>query len=398
MNEETNAMPGPGNDAPDAKTSSNADSSAATGTTSVPPPAGETPSETRSCPPKMAIKPALVVGVVAVLLAVAVSFFGCGKSPAKQSLAQTREFTENFEAGRIDLVFAQFPKAIQDEMRETARLAAEAFGEKFFKELDGLAKELSRFIDKNRKQTFALVQEKGGDDAKWLEKDDIELCADLLDDLASKLTYERLSRGDIEGVLELGNVHKALARIVSLRSLAGGVADIEIQSVEIEDDEEEDMPVVLVEASFMAHEWDSEVFQVKNVRKTETLAIGFVDEDGTWFPAWFAPARDKDGRRRAQKDTSGWLGTVVRKGNGEVQEVLRRGRAYSKEIADLTIDLSQLRRDIKRWNDRKPRKNDTIEDFLGSLESDFEALDRDIDRLERAMSRASRADNYPFAR
>lgn len=399
MNEETNATPAPGNDAPAAETPPTtpptADPSAVESPSSVPPPAGETPSETRSCPPAKPFKPSLVVGVVAILLAILVSFFGCGKSPAKQSLAQTRQFTENFGAGRVDLIFAQLPKTTRDDMRETVQLVAETFGEKFFNELDGLGKEISRFIDKNRKQIYALLKEQGdGEAKKWLEKDDISLCADLIEDLSSKLTYDRLSRGDIEGVLEIGNLHKALARILSLRPVAGGLADIEIQSVEIEDEDEEDMPVILVESSFMTHEWDSEVFEVKEVRKTETLAIGFVDEDGTWFPAWCAPARDKDARRLAMKNKSEWMAALIRKGNGEIQQVLGRGRAYSDEIADLTFDIAQLRKDIKRWNDRKPRKDETLEAFLESLESDIDAIGRDLERLDRAMSRASSPYGY----
>lgn len=318
----------------------------------------------------------------AVLLVVVVSIFGCGKSPAKQCLEQVQQFQKNVEAGRADRVFNQLPESYKEDVRDLATGVADKFGEKFFDEATGVAEEAGRFVRKNRKELASMLKdedvgfERGGESKEPITEDDLELLADLLDGIAAKATYKRLAAGNVEGLLGLGALHKALARVVPALLDKEGV---KIESIEIEDEDEKDEPVVLITTVTTYERWDSQTDKFKKVRRTETGAVGFsVEDDGTWFPTWAAEAKDKDERRRAKKYREDWLSTQWK----NVFKGLRRDirNIDSDEIQDVTAALAQLRKDLKKFNDRSGKKGKAaLEEFLEELDDDWRYVRRALD-------------------
>lgn len=318
----------------------------------------------------------------AALLVVVGAGFGCSKSPAKQCLDQVQQFQKNVEAGRADRVFNQLPESYQQDVRDLATGVADKFGEKFFDEATGVAEEAARFVRKNRKELVSILKdedvgfEHGGDNKEPITEDDLEILADLLDGVADKASYKRFAAGDVEGLLGLGALHKALAKVVPALLDEEG---IKFESAEIEDEDEKEEPVVLLTITETRLRWDSKTDKYKKVQKSETGAIGFVQEDdGTWFPTWAADPKDKDERLRAKRDRDDWLSTQWKNALKEMRRGIRD--IDSDEVQDVTAALSQLRRDLKKFNDRSGKKGKSaLEEFLEELDEDWRYVNRALD-------------------
>ena len=99
---------------------------------------------------------------------------------------------------------------------------------------------------------------------------------------------------------------------------------------------------------------------------TDTGAIAFTEEDGTWFPIWTCEADTLDFHRKyAAKDKDEWLTkqwSVTRK---EIRSGLKE--IDRDDIKDATRALSEIRKSLSRLNEKKIRNAEDLEEKLEEL-------------------------------